>query len=65
MVDSGGSFQKVSGESVDLGSRQLFLYHVTCVFCRSVLLCQFSVCFVGRWIGVVCISLVPLASVTL
>ena len=31
MVSSGDSFQKVSGESVDLGSRQPFLHHVTFV----------------------------------
>ena len=36
-------FRSVPGESVDLGSRLLFLYHVTCVFSRSTLLCQFSV----------------------
>ena len=30
MVSSGDSFQKVSGELVDLGSRLPFLYHVTC-----------------------------------
>ena len=39
-------FRSVPGESVDLGSRLLFLYHVTCVFSRSTLLCQFSVCLV-------------------